>query len=195
MTHLGWAIDFKELLRLADTLSLCLCVVNDVCKTYIRHRRQVTSHWFISFLWDMSGLSLPHDLHNGKSNTKWTFIQHLLCLRLKFTFTRSLLLHLLSQEVKMIFHPRTPLSLFFSDKCSLTLGDSFVVLASAFWHLVPSGYFIPPQSLSLSTKSHNSWIRTSVWPREWLLFPPSHSSNLIWGKMQIQVLKPGFIDP
>lgn len=34
-------------------------VVNDVCKTYIHHKRQATSHGFIFFLWDTSGLSLP----------------------------------------------------------------------------------------------------------------------------------------
>lgn len=36
-----------------------LSVVNDVCKTYIHHKRQATSHGVTSFLWDLSGLSLP----------------------------------------------------------------------------------------------------------------------------------------
>lgn len=36
-----------------------LCIVNDVCKTHIHHKRQATSHGITSFLWDSSGLSLP----------------------------------------------------------------------------------------------------------------------------------------
>ena len=50
---------FERAASFGRHLTSAFRVVNDVCKTYIHHKRQATSHGFIFFFWDRSGLSLP----------------------------------------------------------------------------------------------------------------------------------------
>lgn len=101
-------------------------------------------------------------LHRRKCNTNCILIQHLLSSRLKFTFASSLLhIYLLSQKVKIIFYPFTPLFLFFSDKCSLTLVTPLRVwpLPAGIWSCLDTLSLF--RALSLSPKSHYSWVRMS----------------------------------
>lgn len=181
--RLSWARNFKELLHLAATSPLCpLRQACSWCVQSLPPSQRTGNLTLIHFpSQELSGLRLPQwPLIIGKVTRR-----ELWSLRLTFNCSHSLLhIHFPVKRWRQFFTSLLP---FFSEKCSLTLGDS-----SAFGHLALSSCFIPSQNLSLLTKSHDSWIRMSDLTQKVSHFFLAMAAVLSEEKMWIWVLKPGW---